>query len=64
MVNRLFLERPRAVMSAAREEQQGADRPFGGVQIVVTGDVSRACPKLTFVSLTAVVFTTPAGETF
>jgi ATP-dependent DNA helicase PIF1 len=37
------LERLSAVMKAAREGLAGSDKPFGGVQVVATGDVRTCC---------------------
>jgi ATP-dependent DNA helicase PIF1 len=39
------LERLSAVMKAARKGLERSDQPFGGVQVVVTGDVRAHCPS-------------------
>jgi hypothetical protein len=39
MIENHLLERLSVVMKAAREEHESSDKPFGGVQVVVTGDV-------------------------
>lgn len=40
MIDNPTLERLNEVMKASRSGRTEADRPFGGVQVVVTGDVS------------------------
>ena len=42
MLENHHIERLSAVMKAARRDCEGGDKPFGGVQVVVTGDVRKS----------------------